>query len=660
MNFPWSRFTRRLTIKRRLALLFIIFALVPCTIVGAVSYLYARNLTEKYAYSVETLAVETLKQVEQVFSIIQTNLEAVSHKSEFSDVSGAVPGVEMASLSSTLSEVVKTYKSAAILVVTDLNRTILASHAPGSNLAGKRLDATADYQAALQGKLVRGKIESTSLSGKVTYGFWVHSPLYSAWDKTTPIGVLSAFISLDPITQLIQHILIDGKSQDPSRYVELARDDGQLVSIPPFLTEQPTPLTMNAYEAMPALAPLRNATLTRGTIHNYRDHWGPKEVGFARNEQSGLIVLTFVDDAIVYRQIETLGYFIIAFILIILAASTLTALPISHSIVRPIYVAVEAASRVALGDLTTQVDITTQDEMGQLLESIAAMTRSLNSLVGQVKESGAELISITSAIAETSRGQEEAVQEFGTSTNEIVAAVTEISATSQDLVNTMNDVSQVAADTASLAHSGRSGLGGMGATMKQLAQATGLISSRLAVINEKANNINSVITTISKVADQTNLLSLNAAIEAEKAGEFGHGFSVVAREIRRLADQTAIATLDIEEMVKEMQSAVSSGVMEMDRFSEAVRQGVKETDRISEQLGQIMEQVQALTPRFSAVNEGMQSQSQGAQQISKAMVQLSEAARQTALSLKEFNAATDQLNQAVEDLEDEISRFKVI
>ena len=118
-------------------------------------------------------------------------------------------------------------------------------------------------------------------------------------------------------------------------------------------------------------------------------------------------------------------------------------------------------------------------------------------------------------------------------------------------------------------------------------------ASKLSVISERAGNINLVVTTITKVADQTNLLSINAAIEAEKAGEYGLGFLVVAREIRRLADQTAVATLDIERMVKEMQYSVSAGVMEMDKFSDQVRQGVGEVGHIGEQLGQIISAVQA-------------------------------------------------------------------
>ena len=168
-----------------------------------------------------------------------------------------------------------------------------------------------------------------------------------------------------------------------------------------------------------------------------------------------------------------------------------------------------------------------------------------------------------------------------------------------------------------------------------------------------------MVTTITKVADQTNLLSINAAIEAEKAGEYGLGFLVVAREIRRLADMTAVATLDIERMVKEMQYSVSAGVMEMDKFSEQVRKVVGEVGQIGGQLGQIITGAQGLHRQFDQVTEGMRVQSQGAEQIREAMTRLSEAANQTSLALREFNKATESLREAVGGLKDEVSRFTV-
>jgi methyl-accepting chemotaxis protein WspA len=156
-----------------------------------------------------------------------------------------------------------------------------------------------------------------------------------------------------------------------------------------------------------------------------------------------------------------------------------------------------------------------------------------------------------------------------------------------------------------------------------------------------------VVTTITKVADQTNLLSINAAIEAEKAGEAGRGFLVVAREIRRLADQTAVATLDIEQMVRQMQAAVSSGVMEMDKFREDVRNGIGQTSTISEQMSQILDQVHSLTQQFHNVREAVSQQSLGAQQIDDAMSQLVGGVRHVAGAAREFNQAALNLRESV-------------
>ena len=195
--------------------------------------------------------------------------------------------------------------------------------------------------------------------------------------------------------------------------------------------------------------------------------------------------------------------------------------------------------------------------------------------------------------------------------------------------------------------------------MKQLVDSTDSISSKLAIIREKAENINVVVTTITKVADQTNLLSINAAIEAEKAGEYGRGFLVVAREIRRLADQTAVATLDIENIVRHMQDAVSAGVMQMDKFSGEVRAGVQRVAEISGQTGQIIEEVRALSDRFQVVTEGMRNQAVGAEQINDAMGQVTAGSQQTQTALQEFNKAAGHLRHSVETLNEEVGQFTV-
>lgn len=315
--------------------------------------------------------------------------------------------------------------------------------------------------------------------------------------------------------------------------------------------------------------------------------------------------------------------------------------------------------KAAEGDLTGHINLEGDDAIVELGNGVQQMIDSLNLLVTQVQRSGIQLASSVTAIAATSKQQEATVAEQAATTNEITTTATEISATSKEQLSTMDEVSHVSESTADAAEAGRSGLEKMESTMHQIVEAAGSISSKFEVLNEKAGNINTVVTTITKVADQTNLLSLNAAIEAEKAGEYGFGFSVVAKEIRRLADQTAVATLDIEQMVKEMQTAVSAGVMSMEKFSQQVRHSVSDVREVSSQLAQIIEQVQALTPRFVTVHEGMQFQAEGASHINQSMIQLNEAAQQTVESLKESNESIMQLNVAAHDLESGVSKFKV-
>jgi methyl-accepting chemotaxis protein WspA len=339
--------------------------------------------------------------------------------------------------------------------------------------------------------------------------------------------------------------------------------------------------------------------------------------------------------------------------------SVLICFSVVRAIKQPLVKMIDLMADFRIGNFTRRLALRRNDEFGQLADGFDRMSDDLTSLVGQVQRSALQVASSVSEIAATAKEHQASSAETASATSEIGATSKEITATSKVLLKTINDVTEGAEQTANLAGTGHNGLARMEATMRQVMEAGGAVNAKLAVLNEKASNINQVVTTITKVADQTNLLSLNAAIEAEKAGEHGRGFAVVATEIRRLADQTAIASYDIEQLVKEMQSAVSAGVMGMDKFSEEVRRGVDEVQQVSGQLAQVIGQVQALTPQFETVNEGMQSQSTGAQQISEALAQLTESAQQTVDSLHQSSIVMDQLNSTANDLRTSVSRFKL-
>ncbi|WP_459748417.1 methyl-accepting chemotaxis protein [Pseudomonas sp. 3A(2025)] len=349
---------------------------------------------------------------------------------------------------------------------------------------------------------------------------------------------------------------------------------------------------------------------------------------------------------------------IVSLLIAILAAGA-CGLLLMRSITAPMQRLVEILGIMRTGDLSQRLNLERNDEFNVVQTGFNDMVTELTALVAQAQRSSVQVTTSVTEIAATSKQQQATATETAATTTEIGATSREIAATSRDLVRTMTEVTSAADQASTLAGSGQQGLARMEETMHQVMGAANLVNAKLAILNEKAGNINQVVVTIVKVADQTNLLSLNAAIEAEKAGEYGRGFAVVATEVRRLADQTAVATYDIEQMVREIQSAVSAGVMGMDKFSEEVRRGMFEVTQVGEQLSQIIHQVQALAPRVLMVNEGMQAQATGAEQINQALVQLADASSQTVESLRQASFAIDELSQVAVGLRSGVSRFKV-
>ena len=260
-------------------------------------------------------------------------------------------------------------------------------------------------------------------------------------------------------------------------------------------------------------------------------------------------------------------------------------------------------------------------------------------------------------LSSTAKRQETIMANHAESTSKVLGSVDAITRVTEELVETMQRVAILSQEASVFADTCQQDLIRMKTAMREMGNASKSISGRLETINEKTENITNVVTTISKVAEQTNLLSLNAAIEAEKAGEYGRGFKVVAREIRRLADQTAIATVDIDQTVHEMHKAVSAGVMEMDKFIMTVKQSAADVDLIGDQVTHIIDHVQTLSPSYDRINETVQLQSVNARDIGKAMEQLSQEIGQITETLHNTYAAIELLSEAEKRLQQEVSRF---
>jgi methyl-accepting chemotaxis protein WspA len=667
MNSSASGVLRR-SIAGRLLFWFLVIALIPCAILTAITARIAATALEKSvrdnlvqiaagkANELEAYAAERVRDG-AAFARGPTFVEAIRELSAVSDSSQLQAVGE--SFRDYLSYVATAFDYADLLLLDTEGRVLfsLADAIPrnasvaGGPLASSELAAGFDRARTLL---------QSDLCGFQPYGKTA-TPLAFVTCPVFDEGRVTGVLALGIGTQRVWKILSDLTGLGDTGEI-LA---GELAGNSVLIT---TPLRHASNAAFRMRIPLASATgsaLQRaasgdrgyGAAVDYRGSDVAAAWCYVPSFRWGLVVKQDAGEAFGLVRFQRLA--VIGLSLATIVGVTAAALVVARTISTPIRTAVAVANQVAGGDLRADVGVTSDDETGALLGAIQTMTNDLRGLIGRIQHSSVALISTATAIQATASEQQQVIADYGASTSEAVAAVKQISVTSQELVRTMTEVNDMAGHTGKMATDGRVNLAGMDGTMRQLAESTSSFGSKLAVISERAANINLAVTTITKVADQTNLLSINAAIEAEKAGEYGLGFLVVAREIRRLADQTAVASLDIERMVKEMQYSVSAGVMEMDKFAEQVKVGVREIGEVSAKLGEIITAVQGISGRFGQVTEGMRAQSQGAEQIREAMIRLAEGASRTASSLNDFNGATVHLREAVGDLKEEVSRFTI-
>ncbi len=332
---------------------------------------------------------------------------------------------------------------------------------------------------------------------------------------------------------------------------------------------------------------------------------------------------------------------------------------VARQVTRPVRAAAAAAQSIAGGDLSHTITVQGGGELRVLLESMRHASASLIALLGRVKASGSALSETAQEIRASAHEQGELAHQFGTSSVQISAAVREITESQRELNESMQSVAGSVRVTTTAASDGRGALAQLESEIATLKLGAASMSQRLTTIRERADTIVVVVASVAKVANQTNLLSVNAAMEAERAGEAGAGFRAVAREIRRLSSETADATLRIEAIVQEMQSAVSDGVNDMTQYTHSVDSGVATVGTLGAQLGAVIGGVEKLGNEIDLVARGMDAQALGVSQISQAVTALSDGASGTAATGVRFARASSDLESRAHAFSAEVAAFKL-
>ena len=339
--------------------------------------------------------------------------------------------------------------------------------------------------------------------------------------------------------------------------------------------------------------------------------------------------------------------------------SALFAFIIVRSITGPIVPLISVAKKIADGDLNVQIDYTSSDEIGQLSDSFRFMTQNLRSIIGQVASTSTQVAAAANQLHSTAEhiatGAEEVAAQAGT----VATAGEEMSATSGDIAQNCQMAAEGAQRASQTASEGAAVVERTVAVMGQIASKVMESAKTVESLGARSDQIGAIIGTIEDIADQTNLLALNAAIEAARAGEQGRGFAVVADEVRALAERTTRATKEIGGMIKAIQNETKGAVAAMEQGVRQVETGTMEAAKSGHALQKIQEQINDVAMQVNQIATAAEEQTATTSEISSNIMQITEVVQQTSQGAHESATAAAQLNGNAEELQRLVRQFKL-
>ncbi|MGH8056116.1 MAG: methyl-accepting chemotaxis protein [Candidatus Entotheonellia bacterium] len=375
--------------------------------------------------------------------------------------------------------------------------------------------------------------------------------------------------------------------------------------------------------------------------------------------QEGTVYLRAITEPLATR-LERYG----GIMLLVLAGSLLITLPISmrlHAVIlNPIREIAEAARQVAARDLTVKVTAQRRgDEIGVLVEAFEQMLENLREVMRQLGESAQVLTSSASEIVAKATEVASGTAEAATSVNEATATVEEVKQTTQVSSQRAKYVSESAQKAVQVSQAGKKAVDETIEGMSRIRHQVESIAESIVRLSEQSQAIAGIIATVSDFADQSNLLAVNASIEAAKAGEQGRGFAVVAQEVKSLAEQSKQATAQVRAILNDIHKATSAAVMATEQGSKAVEAGVKQSTEAGESIRALAESIAEAAQATAQITASSQQQLVGMDQVALAMENIKQASTQNVASTKQTETAAQNLHELGQKLKQLVERYKV-
>ncbi len=311
------------------------------------------------------------------------------------------------------------------------------------------------------------------------------------------------------------------------------------------------------------------------------------------------------------------------------------------------------------GDLTARINISRRDELGDLAFSVNRFIAKLQEMVQDIATNTTSVASAAEELSSVAADVNDSIMQENSAVDMVVTAVTEMGAAVEQVAASTNQTAQQANEASNAATSGRTLVSSTMSEIEMLAGKINDASNVIAQLQTEANSIASVLDVIRGIAEQTNLLALNAAIEAARAGEQGRGFAVVADEVRTLASKTQQSTQDIQVMIETLQSGVGRAVSSMQEGTERAATTVESGEKANSALADIENSIQGINDMALQIATATEQQHQVTEDINKNMVMISDLSSHSAQSAQQVTEASTELAQLSTNLQSIVSRFKI-